>query len=135
MTSFFRSAALLLAIAPAMAGVAAAQTGADRTGTRVATVSTGTVVAADNPVRDSAIVELQGFLTRYPNSPLRANALFELGELLVMRADEQFAQAQRAGGLSLTGKRDVVRAFPTWLLLSHFAHVERATSPRAATVG
>jgi DNA-binding HxlR family transcriptional regulator len=46
-----------------------------------------------------------------------------------------FAQAQRSGGLRLTGKSDVVRAFPTWLLLSHFAHVERAGTPRAATAG
>jgi hypothetical protein len=36
-----------------------------------------------------------------------------------------FAQAVRDGGLRLEGPRDLVRAFPTWLLLSHFAHVER----------
>src|SRR5262245_35216726 len=36
-----------------------------------------------------------------------------------------FQQAVRAGGLALEGPRDLVRAFPTWLLLSHFAHVER----------
>jgi hypothetical protein len=36
-----------------------------------------------------------------------------------------FAQALREGGLRLEGRRDLVRAFPTWLLLSHFAHVER----------
>jgi DNA-binding HxlR family transcriptional regulator len=36
-----------------------------------------------------------------------------------------FAQAVRSGGLTLEGPRDLVRAFPTWLLLSHFAHVER----------
>jgi DNA-binding HxlR family transcriptional regulator len=36
-----------------------------------------------------------------------------------------FAQAVRDGGLRLEGSRDLVRAFPTWLLLSHFAHVER----------
>ena len=36
-----------------------------------------------------------------------------------------FAQAQRSGRLRLTGRSDVVRAFPTWLLLSHFAHVAR----------
>jgi DNA-binding HxlR family transcriptional regulator len=36
-----------------------------------------------------------------------------------------FAQAVRAGGLVVEGPRDLVRAFPTWLLLSHFAHVER----------
>jgi DNA-binding HxlR family transcriptional regulator len=36
-----------------------------------------------------------------------------------------FAQALQSGGLRLEGPRDLVRAFPTWLLLSHFAHVER----------
>ena len=36
-----------------------------------------------------------------------------------------FAQAVRSGGLRLDGPRDLVRAFPWWLLLSHFAHVER----------
>jgi hypothetical protein len=36
-----------------------------------------------------------------------------------------FAQAVRSGGLQVAGPRDLVRAFPSWLLLSHFAHVER----------
>jgi DNA-binding HxlR family transcriptional regulator len=36
-----------------------------------------------------------------------------------------FAQAVREGGLHVEGPRDLVRAFPTWLLLSHFASVER----------
>ena len=36
-----------------------------------------------------------------------------------------FAQAVRDGGLRVEGPRDLVCAFPTWLLLSHFAHVER----------
>src|SRR5829696_8159377 len=49
-------------------------------------------------VVDSAIDQLEDFLERYPNSPLRPNALFQLGELLVRRADEEFAQAQRAAG-------------------------------------
>ena len=47
---------------------------------------------------DSAIGQLEAFLQRYPNSPLRPNALFQLGELLVRRADERFAEQQRAGG-------------------------------------
>ena len=37
-----------------------------------------------------------------------------------------FAQAIRSGGVQVEGPRDLVRAFPTWLLLSHFAHVDRA---------
>jgi DNA-binding HxlR family transcriptional regulator len=36
-----------------------------------------------------------------------------------------FAQAVRSGGLRLEGPRELVQAFPSWLLLSHFAHVER----------
>jgi len=36
-----------------------------------------------------------------------------------------FAQAVREGGLRVEGPRDLVRAFPGWLLLSHFAHVKR----------
>jgi DNA-binding HxlR family transcriptional regulator len=36
-----------------------------------------------------------------------------------------FAQAVREGGVRVDGPRDLVRAFPTWLLLGHFAHVER----------
>ena len=55
-------------------------------------------------IADSAIDQLEDFLERYPNSPLRPNALFQLGELLVRRADEEFAQAQRAaGGSAATG--------------------------------
>ncbi|HEX2778299.1 MAG TPA: tetratricopeptide repeat protein [Gemmatimonadaceae bacterium] len=51
--------------------------------------------AADDAARDSAIAKLEGFLEEYPTSNLRPNALFQLGELLVRRADEQFAQSQR----------------------------------------
>lgn len=36
-----------------------------------------------------------------------------------------FAQGLRSGGLRVEGPRDLVRALPSWLLLSHFAHVER----------
>jgi len=43
-----------------------------------------------------------------------------------------FAQAVREGGLRVEGPRDLVRAFPAWLLLSHFAHVERPARAVAA---
>lgn len=36
-----------------------------------------------------------------------------------------FEDAIRAGGLQLEGPRDLVRAFPSWFLLSRFATVER----------
>lgn len=58
--------------------------------TRVAT-SEGRAPA----VLDTAITQLQAFLARYPNSPLRPTALLQLGELLVQRADEEFAASQR----------------------------------------
>jgi hypothetical protein len=37
-----------------------------------------------------------------------------------------FAYAVRGGGVRVEGRRELVQAFPGWLLLSHFAHVERA---------
>jgi DNA-binding HxlR family transcriptional regulator len=43
-----------------------------------------------------------------------------------------FAQAVREGGIRVEGPRDFVRAFPTWLLLGHFAHVERPARAVAA---
>jgi hypothetical protein len=46
-----------------------------------------------------------------------------------------FAQAVREGGLRVEGRRDLVRAFPTWLLLSHFAHVERPASAALRPAG
>jgi hypothetical protein len=36
-----------------------------------------------------------------------------------------FEAAVRSGSVRLDGPRELVRAFPSWLLLSHFAHVER----------
>ncbi len=45
---------------------------------------------------DTAIAKLTAFVTKYPASPMRPEALFQLGELLIRRADEQFAVAQRA---------------------------------------
>jgi TolA-binding protein len=62
----------------------------------VASTSRGT--AAPPAPLDSAINRLQDFLTRYPTSPLRPNALLQLGELLVRQADTVFAESQRAGG-------------------------------------
>ena len=35
----------------------------------------------------------------------------------------RFAEGVRAGGIKLEGPRALVAAFPTWLMLSHFAHV------------
>ena len=60
---------------------------------------------ADDAARDSAISKLEDFLEEYPASPLRPNALFQLGELLVLRADEQFAESQRASTPTDTSAR------------------------------
>jgi len=49
------------------------------------------------PPSDSAVVQLERVIQRYPNSPARAGALYELGELLVRRADERYAATQRVG--------------------------------------
>jgi len=65
--------------------------------------------AADDPIRDRAIAELEAFLQKYPNTALRPNALFEVGELLVRRADERFNEAQRANSAApadTTGNSD-----------------------------
>ena len=70
---------------------------------------TSATPAADDPIRDRAIAELDAFLQKYPNSALRPNALFEIGELLVRRADERFNEAQRAagaGGTDTTARSD-----------------------------
>jgi len=69
--------------------------------TPVMTVANTTRATAAPPAAlDSAILRLQDFLTRYPTSPLRPNALLQLGELLVRQADTTFAQAQRAAGVT-----------------------------------
>lgn len=86
----------LVALAPALAP---AQEG-----------STRLVAMANSPAdtaRDEAIAKLESFLTRYPASDLRPNALFQLSELLVRRADEDFAESQRAVGGDSAGRADV----------------------------
>ena len=62
--------------------------------------NTTRATAAPPAALDSAILRLQDFLNRYPSSPLRPNALLQLGELLVRQADTVFAQSQRAAGVT-----------------------------------
>src|SRR3954465_5923448 len=76
----------------------------------VASTSRGT--AAPPAPLDSAISRLQDFLTRYPTSPLRPNALLQLGELLVRQGDTVFAESQRAGGTT-AARPDSSRATAT----------------------
>ena len=47
-------------------------------------------------------------------------------------ASPAFNHAVRAGEIRLEGPRDLVRAFPGWLLLSHFAGVQRPRPARAS---
>jgi TolA-binding protein len=78
---------------------------------------------ADDPARDAAIDKLENFLGRYPDSPLRPAALLQLGELLVRRADEEYAEAQRSGreglerpnyGAAIARYQEIVTRYPTF---------------------
>ncbi|HEX6534569.1 MAG TPA: tetratricopeptide repeat protein [Gemmatimonadaceae bacterium] len=60
--------------------------------------SAATRPAGADSLGDVAIDKLSSFLARYPESRLRPNVLYQLAELLVRRADDAFAAAQRAGG-------------------------------------
>ncbi len=64
--------------------------------------SGGTAAGDPAPIADSAVAQLERVIQRYPNSPARAGALYELGELLVRRADERYAATQRVGAGSDT---------------------------------
>jgi TolA-binding protein len=85
------------------------------------------VVARARPITiaDSAIVQLESLLQRYPDSPLRPGALYELGELLTRRADERFAASQRADTTSsgaahpdytdaIAKYQEIVKRFPAF---------------------
>lgn len=50
----------------------------------------------------------------------------------VWLGDVTFEQAVRSRDVRVEGPRDLVRAFPGWLLLSHFAGVARARPARAS---
>ena len=96
-------AALLLA---AIAPLSAQDTSRARPpSTTVAAVGQVAIATYNAPLGDTAITRLERFLTQYPQSSLRPRALFQLGELLVRRADERFAQTQRSGS-SATARPD-----------------------------
>jgi TolA-binding protein len=117
-----RRIALLVALVASMPAVSYAQDSLYR-----AVASTG---GSDDPVRRSAIDKLSAFITRYPESPLRANALYQLGELLVRRADDAFAAAQRAGGSNVPDHPDYSAAIARYETLvndfPNFAHADAA---------
>jgi TolA-binding protein len=66
----------------------------------MAVANTSRATTAPPAALDSAILRLQDFLNRYPSSPLRPNALLQLGELLVRQADTVFAESQRSAGVT-----------------------------------
>ena len=117
-----RRIALLVALVASMPAVSYAQDTLYR-----AVASAG---GSDDPVRRSAIDKLSAFITRYPESPLRANALYQLGELLVRRADDAFAAAQRAGGSNVPDHPDYSAAIARYETLVNdfpsFAHADAA---------
>jgi TolA-binding protein len=92
-----------------------------------AVASTG---GADDLARRTAIDKLATFIARYPDSPLRANALYQLGELLVRRADDAFAAAQRSGGANVPDRPDYSAAITRYETLvsgyPDFAHADAA---------
>jgi len=96
------AALVLAAIAPL-----AAQDTTRARGARTTVTSGGDVAIAtyNAPLGDTAITRLERFLTQYPQSALRPRALYQLGELLVRRADERFAESQRSGAASDTASR------------------------------
>ncbi|MEP6690484.1 MAG: tetratricopeptide repeat protein [Gemmatimonadaceae bacterium] len=87
---------LILAMSLA-APISVAAQGTPATPARVV-ASSATPASADDPPLEAAIAQLTSFLAKYPSSPLRPNALVEVGELLVRKADADFAATQRAGG-------------------------------------
>jgi hypothetical protein len=50
----------------------------------------------------------------------------------VWLGDVSFADAVRSREVRVDGPRDLVRAFPGWLLLSHFAGIARPRAARAS---
>src|SRR5689334_3603217 len=80
-------------------GVAQQDTSRARRGATTTATSAGDVArsAYNGAAGDTAIIRLERFLQQYPKSALRPRALMQLGELLVRRADERFAESQRSG--------------------------------------
>jgi TolA-binding protein len=114
MTPRFRIRPFAL-LAIGMASVASAQ---DTTRARrpTAVTSTGDVALAtyNAPAGDTAITRLQRFLAQYPQSALRPRAMFQLAELQVRRADDRFAQSQRAPVSSDAARPDYRDAIATF---------------------
>ena len=105
MTLLLRTIRAALAAAPLALAMPAALAAQD-TPVRLATAARPATAA--DAARDSAIAKLEEFLTDYPNSPLRPNALFQLGELLVRQAEEEFTAAMREQSADTTQRREAL---------------------------
>ena len=120
---------LLLLGVPAVSSVGIAQqdTSRARRGATTSASSGGEVARAvyNGPAVDTAIMRLERFLQQYPRSEARPRALMQLGELLVRRADERFAESQRSGN-DTTARPDYREAIARYQeLLSAYPNFER----------
>jgi len=70
----------------------------DATSSAAKSPGAGAPRSTDPPPVDTVIGMFERLVQRYPTSPARPGALYELGELLVRRADERFAASQRSAG-------------------------------------
>jgi len=108
-------------------GVAQQDTSRARRGATTPASSAGDVArfAYNGPAGDTAIMRLERFLQQYPKSALRPRALMQLGELLVRRADERFAESQRSGN-DTTARPDYKEAIARYQeLLTAYPKFER----------
>ena len=121
--------ALLALGVPAMSSVGVAQqdTSRARRGALASASSGGDVARSgyNAPAGDTAIMRLERFLQQYPQSAARPRALMQLGELLVRRADERFAESQRSGN-DTTARPDYREAIARYQeLLKAYPNFER----------
>ena len=126
MQTSLRAAVLAVAVAATATAVGAQDTTRSRRSTTAVTSAGDVAVSTYNALAgDTAITRLGQFLSRYPQSPLRPRALFQLAELLVRRADERFAQSQRAGvtsdsaarpdyGEAIARYEEIAKTYPTF---------------------
>jgi len=70
-----------------------------------------------------------------PGSEVDLYVSADLGSFArIWLGDLSLAEAIRSGSVRLTGHTELVRGFPSWLLLSHFAEVPRPAPASFATV-
>jgi DNA-binding HxlR family transcriptional regulator len=80
----------------------------------------------DRPEVDLCVEDPGSEVDLYVSADLRSFARVLLGDL-------PFTEALASGAVEFTGRRELVRAFPSWLLLSPFARVPRPPAPAYPT--